>query len=277
MGGMQMGGNVREAATGIWRGEQLFSVGNMRQIDNPSQEHDNFTTINRSLNSLSMATQAPTGRTRGPALEPNAFSADDVIPTQVPRVLQVPSAPVSISEPSLWSAPTTSSSSSSSVQIPPTHPPPNSSSSTHMTQDEEDRVASNLIKNMPAFPGGSKGSDDWPLFWACLSSIMKLSRYSPLGNKLVTTYGNGGNSGNSNRLHFLLLSKLTDALMALFYHNSAYDGKGFEMVAHLRQHYAPSTEDDVFVNWQTLLFLEMGVPRVCCAIRRSYPHCELVA
>ena len=84
MGGMQMGGNVREAATGIWRGEQLFSVVNMRQIDNPSQEHDNFTTINRSLNSLSMATQAPTGRTRGPALEPNAFSADDVIPTQVP-------------------------------------------------------------------------------------------------------------------------------------------------------------------------------------------------
>ena len=79
---------------------------------------------------------------------------------------------------------------------------------------------------MPVFSGGSKGMQDWPLFWARLSSIMKLSRYSPLGPDLVTTYGEHGNAGNSNRVHFLLLGKLTDAPMASFYDNPEYDGEG---------------------------------------------------
>ncbi len=138
------------------------------------------------------------GRTRGLAMEPDAFSADDIIPTQVHQVLQVPSTTVSVLEPSLRSAPTPLSSSSlSAPPIPPPPPPPSPSlpvtnpSSTHMTQEKEDRVASNLIKTMPVFAGGTKGSEDWPLFWARLSSIMKLSRYSPLGDELVTTYGDG--------------------------------------------------------------------------------------
>jgi hypothetical protein len=112
-----------------------------------------------------------------------------------------------------------------------------SASASDMTADEEDRVAASLLKNMPVFGGGTKGEKDWPLFWARLSSIMKLSRYSPLGSDMVTT---SGNAGNSHRLHFLLLSKLTDASMSSFYHNPEFEGKGFETVAHLCQEYAPS-------------------------------------
>ena len=82
-----------------------------------------------------------------------------------------------------------------------------------------------------------------------------------------------GNAANSNRVHFLLLGKLSDAPMASFYDNPEYDGKGFEMVAHLCQQYAPSKETDVFVNMQSLMFLEHdesleSVPQLAAKIRK---------
>ena len=226
-------------------------------------------------------------------MEPEARSADDVIPhctsASVPLTVTLPVvALVVVSEPSTG----TSSSSSNPPKASPVIPsaPPNASvvvpapasappmdsvvsaaaSTSDMTADEEDRVAASLLKNMPVFGGGSKGEKDWPLFWARLSSIMKLSRYSPLGSALVTT---SRNAGNSHRLHFLLLSKLTDATMSSFYHNPEFEGKGFEMVAHLCQEYAPSKASDVFVNLQKLMFMELKaqetIPEFVARIRTT--------
>lgn len=227
-----------------------------------------------------------------PTMEPEALTADEAILPRVPHTLTVPAASVAVSDPTsatMGGSPvgTLSGSmetgSSSSASLPPAQAsppiplasslspvPPAATSASDLTTEEEDRVAASLIKSMPAFAGGSRGEKDWPLFWARLSSIMKLTRYSPLGSALITTHEN---AGNSNRLHFLLLSKLTDASMSSFYHNPEFDGKGFEMVAHLCQQYAPSKASDVFVNMQSLMFMEMkvheSIPEFAARIRTT--------
>jgi len=72
---------------------------------------------------------------------------------------------------------------------------------------------------------------------------------------MVTT---SANAANSRRLHFLLMVKLKGSAMEPFLNNPEYDAKGFEMVARLCQTYAPSAKSDLYSNFFSLFYLEMG-------------------
>lgn len=127
---------------------------------------------------------------------------------------------------------------------PPAHPPPSSR--------EEDFVGKQLLRDMQPFHGSSKASTEWPVFWTCMQSILTLRAYSPLDGLLpdgwfITT---PTNSSNSNSIFILLLGKLCAPAINSVHNNTALAGRGFELLDHLRQTYAPQRQSDIFTNFR---------------------------
>jgi hypothetical protein len=139
---------------------------------------------------------------------------------------------------------------SGTSSVPPNEVDPSFS----MSADDERDAVKALSKNMSAFNGGSKSQSEWPTFWTRISSILRFSTYSPRG-PLVTT---SDNAANSNRLYLLLTLKLGPPADLPFLENPTYVGKGFEMLARLKQTYAPSQKGDLYSNFVGLVFLEQG-------------------
>jgi len=130
-----------------------------------------------------------------------------------------------------------------SMEVSSSSKPPIPSSYTMSEADELD-AAKALAKAMEVFHGGSKADKEWPTFWSRISSIMRFSHYSPHG-PLTTTYGPDGNAANSNRLYILLTLKVGSPALEPFFNNPKFEGKGFEMLARLKQTYAPSETSQV--------------------------------
>ncbi len=110
------------------------------------------------------------------------------------------------------------------------------------------------MKALPVFKGGTKAAEEWPPCWSRISSILRYSTYSPRG-PLATT---AENAENSNRLYVLLIVKLGSPADLPFLNNPAYDGRGFEMLARLKETYAPSEKGDLYSNFVAVVFLEQG-------------------
>jgi hypothetical protein len=139
-----------------------------------------------------------------------------------------------------------------------------------MSPDEEKDAVKSVVKALPVFKGGTKATEEWPSFWSRISSILRYSTYSPRG-PLATT---AENAENSNRLYVLLIVKLGSPADLPFLNNPAYDGRGFEMLARLKQTYAPSEKGDLYSNFVALVFLEQrpqdSVEFVASRIRNNH-------
>lgn len=124
----------------------------------------------------------------------------------------------------------------------------------------EEFSAKQLMKDMEPFTGGSQAIEKWPSFWTCIQSIMAFEAYSPLDGllpdgQLVTT---AANASHSKLLYRFLIGKLRSAALDSVHGNPTFIDKGFELVDHLRQTFAPQRSSDVYANFLGLWGLEMS-------------------
>ena len=100
------------------------------------------------------------------------------------------------------------------------------------------------------------GSDNkWVAFNRSLTQSLEMDCFAPGSDDLVTT---PSNRVQSTQLRTALYAALSKAAAARFDDRDDLKGKGFEMVAILREAYAPTGEDAIFLNFRSLFSLEQG-------------------
>jgi hypothetical protein len=123
----------------------------------------------------------------------------------------------------------------------------------------EEFAAKQLLRDMQPFSGGATATTQWPSFWTCMQAVMSLDAYSPLdgllptGQLLTTTL----NHTHSKLLYKFLLGKLRNSALDAV-HATNFNDRGFELLDHLRQTYAPQRQSDAYANFLGLFGLEMG-------------------
>ena len=94
----------------------------------------------------------------------------------------------------------------------------------------------------------------WQDFDRQLLAHMEHQAFSPGGANLITT---PANKAASCRVRTMLLLALTGTAAHRFDHNPLFHDKGFEMVAALRKHHAPTSGCAVMANFNALVLCEM--------------------
>ena len=98
------------------------------------------------------------------------------------------------------------------------------------------------------------GTDSkWVAFNRSLTQSLEMDCFTPGSDDLVTT---PSNRVQSTQLRTALYAALSKAAAARFDSRDKLRGKGFEMVAILREAYAPTGEDAIFPNFRSLFSLE---------------------
>ena len=105
---------------------------------------------------------------------------------------------------------------------------------------------------LPPFDGTD---GKWVAFSRSLSQSLEMDCFAPGSDDLVTT---PSNRVQSSQLRTALYAALSKAAAARFDDRDDLRGKGFEMVAILREAYAPTGEDAIFPNFRSLFSLEQG-------------------
>ena len=94
----------------------------------------------------------------------------------------------------------------------------------------------------------------WQDFDRQLLAHMEHPAFSPGGDNLITT---PANKAASCRVRTMLLLALTGTAAHRFDHNPIFHDKGFEMVAALRKHHAPTSGCAIMANFNALVLCEM--------------------